>query len=90
VRRPQALVGLEKFPLDGSSFAVLYAAHLFGGATMGRQGPCDDQGQCGGVRGLYVTDASGLPTNTGVNPQVTIMANALRIASGIVARGQAT
>ena len=51
---------------------------------MGRQGPCDDQGQCGGVRGLYVTDASGLPTNTGVNPQVTIMANALRIATAIV------
>jgi choline dehydrogenase-like flavoprotein len=89
VRRPQDLVALEKFPLDASSFTVLYAVHLFGGATMGRQGPCDDQGQCGGVRGLYVTDASGLPTNTGVNPQVTIMANALRIASGIVARGQA-
>ena len=90
VRRAQDLVALEKRPLDASSFTLLYAVHLFGGAAMGRQGPCDDRGQCGGVRGLYVTDASGLPTNTGVNPQVTIMANALRIASGIVARGQAT
>jgi len=90
VRRPQELVALERLPLDASSFTVLYAVHLFGGATMGRQGPCDDQGQCGGVRGLYVTDASGLPTSTGVNPQVTIMANALRIASGIVERWEAT
>ncbi len=35
--------------------------------------------------GLYVTDASALPTNTGANPQITIMANALRIAAGIPA-----
>jgi choline dehydrogenase-like flavoprotein len=90
VRRAQDLVALEKRPLDASSFTLLYAVHLFGGAAMGRHGPCDEEGHCGGVRGLYVTDASGLPTNTGVNPQVTIMANALRIASGIVERWEAT
>src|SRR5262249_28312201 len=34
VQRPQDLVALERLPLDASSFTVLYAVHLFGGATM--------------------------------------------------------
>ena len=38
------------------------------------------------VRGLYVSDAASLPGNTGANPQVTIMANALRIADAIATR----
>ena len=33
-----------------------------------------------------LVDAAALPGNTGANPQVTIMANALRVAEGIVAR----
>jgi choline dehydrogenase-like flavoprotein len=36
-----------------------------------------------GVRGLYIVDAASLPSATGVNPQITIMANALRIAAGL-------
>ena len=32
------------------------------------------------VGGLHVADAASLPSNTGVNPQITIMANALRVA----------
>src|SRR5262249_44806216 len=62
--------------------------HLFGGAVMSaspRDGFCDESGRARGADGLYVTDASSLPTNTGVNPQVTIQANALRIAAGIAA-----
>jgi choline dehydrogenase-like flavoprotein len=90
VRRLSDLVPLGGFHLDAGAFTLLYAVHLFGGAAMGRRGACDQYGRCGGVRGLYVTDASSLPTNTGVNPQITIMANALRIASGIVARRQPT
>ncbi|SEI05270.1 GMC oxidoreductase [Paracoccus alkenifer] len=35
---------------------------------------------------LYVTDASFMPTATGVNPSLTIAANALRVASVIAAR----
>jgi choline dehydrogenase-like flavoprotein len=35
-----------------------------------------------GARGLYVADASAFPSNTGVNPQISIMANALRVAEG--------
>jgi choline dehydrogenase-like flavoprotein len=38
------------------------------------------------VAGLYVTDGSAVPTPLGVNPQMTIMAMALRAAEGIDAR----
>ena len=85
VRKEADLVPLLHAPLDASAFTLLYAVHLFGGATMGERGPCDESGRCRSVRGLYVTDAASLPSNTGVNPQVTIMANALRIGTAIVA-----
>jgi choline dehydrogenase-like flavoprotein len=54
------------------------------GADPGR-GACDESGRVFGVAGLYVTDASALPGNTGANPQITVQANALRIAAGITA-----
>jgi choline dehydrogenase-like flavoprotein len=38
------------------------------------------------VERLYVTDGSAVPTSLGVNPQMTIMAMALRAAEGIDAR----
>ncbi|MCA0274491.1 MAG: GMC family oxidoreductase [Proteobacteria bacterium] len=38
------------------------------------------------VENLYVTDASFMPTSTGINPSLTIAANALRVADRIVAR----
>lgn len=43
-------------------------------------GPCDEWGRVRGTEALWVSDASLLPTCTGVNPQVTIMAFALRAA----------
>jgi choline dehydrogenase-like flavoprotein len=74
--------------LDPTRLAALYAVHLFGGAAMGASpetGACDESGAVWGVRGLHVCDASALPTNTGVNPQITIMANALRVAARLPA-----
>ena len=47
------------------------------------QGFCDESGRAFEARGLYVADAAALPSNTGANPQITIMANALRVAAGI-------
>jgi cholesterol oxidase len=78
-----------KMRLRPSDLAILYAVHLFGGAAMGgspEQGVCDEAGRVFGVRGLHVVDAASLPSATGVNPQITIMANALRIADAM-ARG---
>src|SRR5262249_17024924 len=39
IRRLKDLVPLNALPLDASSFSLLYAVHLFGGAAMGRYGP---------------------------------------------------
>jgi choline dehydrogenase-like flavoprotein len=43
-------------------------------------------GETHDIASLYISDASLLPTSTAVDPSVTIMANALRIADGILAR----
>ena len=41
-------------------------------------------GQVHGHPGMWISDASTLPSPTGVNPSLTILANAERIAAGIV------
>lgn len=86
VRSEADLASLDAASFDPRSLSLLYGVHLFGGACMGSspaQGACDEAGRVFGVAGLYVTDASGLPGNTGVNPQITVLANALRIAAGV-------
>ena len=87
LRSESDLRALELGAIDARRLSLLYAVHLFGGAVMGgspERSCCDETGRVRGVRGLYVSDASCLPTNLGVNPQVTIMANALRIAEGMI------
>jgi choline dehydrogenase-like flavoprotein len=37
-----------------------------------------------GVRGVYVADGSAVPSSLGVNPQLTIMALATRLAFGLL------
>ena len=88
IRREADLVAVERMPLRASDFANLYAVHLFGGAAMGGSpeiGACDARGAVYGVRGLHVIDAASLPSATGVNPQITIVANALRMAAAMSA-----
>jgi choline dehydrogenase-like flavoprotein len=46
----------------------------------------DTQCRVHGVDNLYIADASIMPTSGGVNPSLTIAANALRIAEVIAAR----
>ena len=41
--------------------------------------PLDPDGRFRGLDNLYVTDGSALPTSAGVNPSLTIAANALRV-----------
>ncbi|MEU5987970.1 GMC family oxidoreductase [Spirillospora sp. NPDC047418] len=60
--------------------------HPTGTAKLGADGaaaPVDPAGRLRGVRGVHVADASVLPTCPEVNPQLTVMATALRIARGI-------
>jgi len=88
LRSERDLDTLARLLFEPSAASLLYAVHLFGGAAMASsplRGACDESGQVFGVRGLFVSDASTLPSNTGVNPQITIVANALRVAEGIVA-----
>jgi choline dehydrogenase-like flavoprotein len=47
--------------------------------------PLDAACRFRGVANLWVTDGSALPMSAGVNPSLTIAANALRAADAIVA-----
>lgn len=92
VRGESDLAFLDGLVPSQTDLFSLYAVHLFGGAAMGGspgQGFCDAAGEAWDVPGLHVVDASALPGNTGANPQITVMANALRVADGIAARGGA-
>lgn len=73
---PDDLGRLEHAPLEPRAYMAILS-HLFGGCVMGsdpRNSVCDAGGRVHGVEGLYVADASAIPTPLGVNPQHTIMA----------------
>lgn len=74
-------------PLKARDFAAM-GFHPLGTARMGgsdRTSVVDYEHRVHGTRGLYVADGSVVPTSLGVNPQVTIMAFALRAADAIAA-----
>jgi choline dehydrogenase-like flavoprotein len=68
---------------------TLFSAHVNGTCRMGNDpatsGATPD-GERHGVRGLYITDGSLLPTALGVNPQATIMAVSHVLASRMAQR----
>jgi choline dehydrogenase-like flavoprotein len=64
----------------------LEAFHPMGTARISSdpsEGVCAPDGSVNGVAGLYVADASLFPTAIGVNPMMTIIAFAKRVAAGI-------
>jgi choline dehydrogenase-like flavoprotein len=64
----------------------LEAFHPMGTARIGvdgRAGVCAADGSVHGTEGLYVSDASLFPTSVGVNPMMTVIAFAKRVAAGI-------
>jgi choline dehydrogenase-like flavoprotein len=72
-------------PRDISAMAF----HPLGTARMGadpRASVVDEQLQVHGVEGLHVCDGSVVPTSLGVNPQITIMALATRLAFHLAGR----
>ena len=78
---------MEGMPLNVLSEAGLgipATAHILGGAIMadsGEEGVVDVNHQVYGYPGLYVMDASVIPSNLAVNPSLTITALAERMAS---------
>lgn len=65
----------------------LFTVHLMGTARMGARANSsviDLSGEVWDLPGCYVSDASVFPTAIGVNPQVTIMAMATRIAGRMI------
>jgi choline dehydrogenase-like flavoprotein len=64
----------------------LAAFHPTGTARAGRDGelyPVDERGRLRGVDGVWVVDASAVPSCPEVNPQISIMALAMAFADGI-------
>jgi choline dehydrogenase-like flavoprotein len=62
---------------------ILFSAHQMGTAAMGasrERSVVDPSGRVWGYENLLVADASGFPQSSGVNPMLTIMAMASRIA----------
>ena len=49
--------------------------------------PLDEHCRFRGIDNLWVTDGSALPMSAGVNPSLTIAANALRAADKIASAG---
>jgi choline dehydrogenase-like flavoprotein len=68
-------------------------SHALGTVRMGVDpgtSPLDAHGRFRGLDNLYVADASALPRSAGVNPSLTIAANALRIGGALAQSGAAT
>lgn len=80
---------IRRIRSDGVPSAVLKlsAYHPVGTHRLSatpRGGPSDPWGAVRGMDGLWVSDASLLPSCIGVNPQITIMTLALRVARRIL------
>ena len=86
VLRPGGVVDFEATPFKPSELR-LEAFHPMGTARIAAdpgEGVCSADGAVNGVSGLYVADASLFPTAVGVNPMMTIIAFAKRVASGLI------
>jgi choline dehydrogenase-like flavoprotein len=69
---------------------LLGTAHQMGTCRFGaspKTAVADPYGGVYGVRGLFVADASGCPTASGVNPMLSTMALAYRVAQHVKERG---
>ena len=73
-------------PLKPSAYTAIMS-HIFGGCVMGadpRTSVCDLRGRVHGHEGLYIADASMIPTVLGVNPQHTVMSLSRWVAANLV------
>ncbi len=85
---PDTLARLPLEQLPGHRFESA-SQHPLGTLRMARsarEGVVDVDGRPFGAEGLWVADGSIVPTSLGVNPQVTVMAMALRVADRLLER----
>jgi choline dehydrogenase-like flavoprotein len=78
--------GLDGSPRDGRQFG---SAHHVGSCRMADSplhGAVDSVGELFGHPGIHVTDGAAIPAAPGVNPSLTILANAERITEALCAR----
>lgn len=83
---PDDVTKIDEGPLDPRAYIAILS-HLFGGCPMAKDpsiGVVDGEGKVHGLDGLYVVDASAIPTTIGVNPQHTIMGLASAWAERLV------
>jgi choline dehydrogenase-like flavoprotein len=79
---------VKKIPLRAGGYK-LFSAHQMGSCRMGtdpRTSVANPWGQLHDVPGVWIGDASALPTAPGVNPMLTVMALARRTAHAILER----
>ena len=93
-RRLGEATGLRAFPGSsvGEIFNVPLTAHFLGGVTIGsspERGVVDGYHRVWGYPGLHVVDGSAVSANLGVNPSLTITAQAERAMSLWPNRGEA-
>lgn len=84
-------VSIEAVDRTGMAHTGAYysTAHQTGSCRMADtplMGVVDANGEVFGYPGLYVSDGAAIPTSLAVNTSLTILANAERIAAGMVAR----
>jgi choline dehydrogenase-like flavoprotein len=85
VLRPGQVAEFEATRFKASELR-LEAFHPMGTARISGSesaGVCDERGAVRGVEGLYVADASLFPSAVHVNPMMTVIAFAKRVAAGI-------
>jgi choline dehydrogenase-like flavoprotein len=89
----RALRRLGLFPVPGPAALSMPGSdfHYAGTLPMGAAGPLatTESGELAGARGLFIVDGACLPRLPAKPPTITAMANAARIAAGILSRGEA-
>ena len=77
--------------LDGKGIAIdnlhFHTAHQVGSCRMASskiKGVVNEKGEVFGYPGMYITDGACIPSSTGVNISLTILANSERITDGIL------
>lgn len=86
----RSFAGLRRLTLQGA--VQLNLGHACGTCRFGtdpESSVLDPDCRAHGVSNLYVVDASFMPTSAGVNPALTIAANALRVAEIVIDRHRA-